>query len=109
MIQTVLVGQPCRVPSCRIACDQWVDSSVQVFLRRGLPWVIGRGKNLTCERTWKNSGIPVLLDLDLQFKVSRLLAFLFFAECLNSSFKGKMCLLLSFEDTDIRKNLAQKD
>lgn len=77
MIQTVHVGHPCRVPSCRIACDQWVGSSVQVFVRRGLPWGIGRGKNLTCERTWENSGLPVLLDLDLQFKVSRLLAFLF--------------------------------
>lgn len=77
MIQTARVGHPCRVPSCKIAHDQWVDSSVQGFVRRGLPWVIGIGKTLTCERTWKNSGLPVLLALDLQFKVSRLLAFLF--------------------------------
>lgn len=83
MIQSVLVGT--AMQSAQL--QEWVGSSVQVFLRRGLPWVIGRGENLTCERTWKNSGIPVLLDLDLQFKVSRLLVFLFFAECLNSTFR----------------------
>lgn len=47
--------------------------------------------------------------LDLQFKVSRLLAFLFFGDCLNSTFRWKMSLLLSPEVIDIRENLAQWD